>query len=219
MEVEMSASSDSLPAGYEYKTERFPKNADPLREGIKKYDRVHPCCMIQANSVRLWRSNDLSDLTVRCGGREWSVHRFVLCTQSKYFERAVEGGFKESTEKLIELQEDDPKIVGLMLSWFYNRYYPADSAQSDTTPDDYLSEAQVHARVFALGEKHLLYGLMDKAVDGFRVEINEWWITIGVAKGIVEVYNMTSEASNNLRELAVKMVCTHRRDVMNLDSE
>ncbi|KAK5165456.1 uncharacterized protein LTR77_008985 [Saxophila tyrrhenica] len=60
---------------------------------------------------------EFSDVTIRCGGREWPAHRIVLCNRSEYFKRALQSGFKEGLESVIELHEDDPNAVELMLEW------------------------------------------------------------------------------------------------------
>jgi hypothetical protein len=45
----------------------------------------------------LLQSGKYSDLTLRCGGREFRVHRPIVCPHSPVFEAICSGEFKEST--------------------------------------------------------------------------------------------------------------------------
>jgi hypothetical protein len=42
-------------------------------------------------------SSQYSDATIRCEGREFKVHKIVVCTQSEFFSKAFNGDWKRST--------------------------------------------------------------------------------------------------------------------------
>lgn len=65
-----------------------------------------------------------ADLTITCQGETFKVHRAVVCPRCKFFEACCEGGFKEAKERVIDLPEDDPKAVKLMLDWLYTYNLP-----------------------------------------------------------------------------------------------
>ena len=44
----------------------------------------------------LLESGKYSDLTLKCGSRNWKVHKSVLCIQSDFFAKACDGNFKAS---------------------------------------------------------------------------------------------------------------------------
>lgn len=44
--------------------------------------------------AKLFNSSEDSDLIIRCGGKQWDVHRHIVCPRSKYFDRACAGGFE-----------------------------------------------------------------------------------------------------------------------------
>jgi hypothetical protein len=46
---------------------------------------------------RLRQSAKYSDLVIACRGREFAVHRAVVCLQSSFFDKACSGGFQAST--------------------------------------------------------------------------------------------------------------------------
>jgi hypothetical protein len=59
-------------------------------------------------------SEKFSDMTIRCGGREFKAHRAIVCPQSHFFERAVMGGFAVSISLqnwFLEPDTDSPSGV------------------------------------------------------------------------------------------------------------
>jgi len=62
-----------------------------------------------------------SDSTIRCNDRTWSVHNFLICSQSEYFGCALSGGFREAEEAFIELSHlvPSPDAVKLAIQWMY----------------------------------------------------------------------------------------------------
>ncbi|KAK2611763.1 hypothetical protein N8I77_005087 [Diaporthe amygdali] len=55
----------------------------------------------------LWGEENYADATIKMGEKIWRVHRLVVCKQSKYFEKALEGS---------EFLEED---VNAMLKYLY----------------------------------------------------------------------------------------------------
>ncbi|MCJ1335596.1 hypothetical protein MMC09_000868 [Bachmanniomyces sp. S44760] len=51
--------------------------------------------------------------------KRFHIHRKVLCQKSSYFKHLLEGGFKESTQSVLKLPEDDPDAVAAFLSYIY----------------------------------------------------------------------------------------------------
>lgn len=67
----------------------------PLNEGIQKYllsHQPHPIVILTSDD-RLFTSSEYSDLTITCRGREWRVHKSVVCTQCDPFRKACNGDF------------------------------------------------------------------------------------------------------------------------------
>ncbi|KAK3646240.1 hypothetical protein LTR56_008591 [Elasticomyces elasticus] len=64
-----------------------------------------------------------TDLTIKCGGTIWAVHKAVVCTQSSFFAKACDGSFKEAEEGVITLKEDDSAVVNGMLRFMYGHDY------------------------------------------------------------------------------------------------
>ena len=50
--------------------------------------------MIYAALRPLYESGKLSDLTVTCGGQQFLVHKAIVCSQSPFFDKACNSGFR-----------------------------------------------------------------------------------------------------------------------------
>lgn len=48
----------------------------------------------RASDLKLLESGNFADVTVTCGDKSWKVHKIILCSRSKWFEKALTGGFK-----------------------------------------------------------------------------------------------------------------------------
>ncbi|KAI4111027.1 MAG: hypothetical protein LQ345_006887 [Seirophora villosa] len=68
-------------------------------------------------------SGKYSDLTITCLGHAFHVHRVFLCSASKFFAAACDGGFKEAEDSQIDLSDDDPKALGRLLRYVYTTDY------------------------------------------------------------------------------------------------
>ncbi|KID81498.1 succinate-semialdehyde dehydrogenase [Metarhizium guizhouense ARSEF 977] len=65
-----------------------------------------------------------SDCTIVCGDYEQRAHKLVICPRSTFFEAAFAHEMKEKATGIIELQEDDPEAVKLMVYYLYHLDYP-----------------------------------------------------------------------------------------------
>ncbi|EGC44195.1 conserved hypothetical protein [Histoplasma capsulatum var. duboisii H88] len=59
------------------------------------------------------------DFTISGKDCEYKVHSSVICSRSRFFDRAVKGRFVESTSKRIHLPEEDADTLELLISILY----------------------------------------------------------------------------------------------------
>ncbi|KAK5165455.1 uncharacterized protein LTR77_008984 [Saxophila tyrrhenica] len=156
--------------------------------------------------AELFNQPRLSDFKVRCGEWERHLHKLVVCLQSKYFERALESGFKEAHEQVVELHEEDPNLVHLMLKWLYTRKYNiVDMAACQ------LPSLRIYAQSFAPAEKYFITGLKDFAVTKTRQlyqsdsGINGQFTGM-LVDSIPVVYAMLPSTNSAMREAIVDVV-------------
>ncbi|KAF2656477.1 hypothetical protein K491DRAFT_596844, partial [Lophiostoma macrostomum CBS 122681] len=95
----------------------------------------------------LLETGKFSDCLVTCNGKEWKVHKSIICTRSAFFNAAMRFG-KEAAQSKVDLPEDDPEIVGYMLQFVYTCDYNG----SYNTPQDFEDSAR--AIIFDWDEHH-----------------------------------------------------------------
>ncbi|KAL4986224.1 hypothetical protein BDW68DRAFT_178935 [Aspergillus falconensis] len=72
-----------------------------------------------------------SDMRITCQRVTFDVHRAIVCSQSHFFQAAMDGNFKESTTHTIDLPEDDPQTIGRMLCFLYTATYTENNGRWD----------------------------------------------------------------------------------------
>ena len=66
----------------------------------------YPHGALQARRTTLISSSDLfsgkfHDLIIKCKGKEWQTHRIIVCTISKFFDRACQESFQVDRSSLL----------------------------------------------------------------------------------------------------------------------
>ncbi|KAH8787905.1 hypothetical protein F5883DRAFT_707030 [Diaporthe sp. PMI_573] len=70
-----------------------------------------------------WDEDAFADATIIMGQKKWRVHRVIICKQSQYFKKALEGHFMEAKTKTINLTGSsflEEEVDGL-LKYLYTR--------------------------------------------------------------------------------------------------
>ncbi|KAI1013631.1 hypothetical protein LB503_010605, partial [Fusarium chuoi] len=71
----------------------------------------------------LLKTGDYSDLVIVCGQARHKVHKAVICPRSAFFKAACGSEFKEAQTGEIELPDDDPFAVSMMIEYLYHQKY------------------------------------------------------------------------------------------------
>ncbi|KPI44467.1 uncharacterized protein AB675_8508 [Cyphellophora attinorum] len=69
--------------------------------------------------VDLLKSGGLSDFKICCGERVFQVHRSQIYARSDYFKSIIDGGFQESAESSVTLEDTTPLAVATLLLIMY----------------------------------------------------------------------------------------------------
>ncbi|KAJ6256853.1 hypothetical protein Dda_8722 [Drechslerella dactyloides] len=86
---------------------------------------------------KLLESGKYSDFKIKCGSKEWLVHRAIICPQSEFFTRICDSNFKEGVNSELDLSADDPDHIEQMLHFLYSGQYndlASDDPNSDSSP-------------------------------------------------------------------------------------
>lgn len=75
------------------------------------------------NFGHLLKTGQYSDLTLVCGGKEFNVHKMVVCSQSEVLATAIREPFQESKTGTISVEEFDAVTVDKMLEFLYTGDY------------------------------------------------------------------------------------------------
>ncbi|PMD15375.1 hypothetical protein NA56DRAFT_753909 [Hyaloscypha hepaticicola] len=169
--------------------------------------------MPEAQSVidfvaRCFDTDDYSDLTVKCRERSWKVHRLIVCSQSRFLHAACTAGFKEAHTGIIDLDDDDPVPVEVMLKYFYTGKYNEPINESK----DLRLQLQVQVLTYNLADKYDLPTLMELAAEKFRNTLNEG-STAEEYLSVVRNAYIIPKPSNALRTIVIDYA---RREFQNI---
>ncbi|KAK3994360.1 BTB/POZ protein [Cladorrhinum sp. PSN332] len=73
-----------------------------------------------SSDEQLFQSGLFSDVTVKCGDREWKLHKNILCSRSIWFSKALNGRFEEAHTGIVNIQDFDPEAVNWVLEYLYS---------------------------------------------------------------------------------------------------
>lgn len=105
-------------------------------------------------------------LFVGTSQKPFYVHVDLLCDASSFFKAAFTGGFKESSDKTMQLPEDDENIFSLFVDWLYHQRYemlpqPGDDDEDTYDEDDHVVKVRKEGdrylsafKVYVLAEKY-----------------------------------------------------------------
>lgn len=93
-------------------------------------------------------------LKVGSEGKVFTVHEALLCHESKYFRTALQGSFRESQEKYLELDEEDPDIFSVFIYWLYGRDLPSQEETASKLPS-----------LWALGDRRIVPWLQNEVIN------------------------------------------------------
>src|SRR6202012_3268578 len=71
------------------------------------------------------RGIEVVKVFVGATGHEFSIYKNPLYASTKFFERAIEGPFKEGVAREITLPDDEPEVFAFFCDWLYlnGRYW------------------------------------------------------------------------------------------------
>ncbi|RPA74174.1 POZ domain-containing protein [Ascobolus immersus RN42] len=152
-----------------------------------------PAATIHDATLQLLQTGRFSDLTLKCGGEEFKVHKSVLCMQSSFFSACMDSGLKESKSNVIQLTDENVEDVKRMLAFLYGGSYwehpedPTDKSSFDhyrnykdpgvghvRSDEERLRDAVlVNLRMFEIADKFGIPGLEKQALQKLQAYSSE----------------------------------------------
>ncbi|KAF2686968.1 POZ domain-containing protein [Lentithecium fluviatile CBS 122367] len=127
-----------------------------------------------AASAGMFNNPFLSDVTIHQifngQSKEYHAHKAVLCAHSEYFMRMFSGSFQEATDRVIELQDDNPIHFEVMLKYMYTLKYEVPSMNELEKDAQFHQTYLLPIGVYALADKYGVSELGTIATDRFPLE-------------------------------------------------
>ncbi|KAJ8608960.1 hypothetical protein MRB53_039399 [Persea americana] len=218
------------------------QHANVLIKLTARYDRsmTEISKVIDAPPRRAFTTGEHSDMFIKCGNKEWRAHSIILCGQSAFFDRALNGpwtvsscpcslriqtganGKQESSTRTIDFPEDDPADVEAMLRFMYTGTYFEGQR-------DFLSESSaekaglddvgwLELRMYALGRQYCIEGLRLLALNRFEALMTSRWVNDYILDFVPVIYESTLDTDLSLRRALVSAISADAHDfTRNLD--
>ncbi|WPH02750.1 Hypothetical protein R9X50_00561800 [Acrodontium crateriforme] len=156
------------------------------------------------NVSRLLNSHQYADVTIMIGTVPIPAHRFVLCSQSRYFEDALEGKFVEGSSKTLTCPTNMEQSYMRVLQYLYTGAYDNTSSNLITCEDS--SELSRDLSVYTLADQFALDTLKKVAINKFRCKLDLLWHNDEIFECIEEVYANTPNNKNGMRSAIISIV-------------
>ncbi|KAG5926580.1 hypothetical protein E4U42_003145 [Claviceps africana] len=159
------------------------------------------------------------DYEFECEGTKISVHKAVICSQSPVFMAACSGPFKE-TQGTYHIKDFSLTHVRCMVDFLYTGTYAArklpagtgstkittknPSTSTSTAPDEKWNtdDPELHAIMFALGDKYLIDDLKNCAKSFYRGSLAHGATTVeAFLRSVREIYTRTTDELHHGHEL------------------
>lgn len=154
-------------------------------------------------------------MTIKFSGREIKCHKIILCNGSKYFEALcspASGKFAESSLNVIELHEDDPVALEVVLRFIYNWTWPEISIAM-TAHGSFGLETQL--KVLEAAQKYLMPNLETIVAYGVESEIkdllsrDENGVDANAVMDTIELLIAHQDLSPKIGQYSVHLVMAH----------
>jgi hypothetical protein len=153
--------------------------------------------------------------------KSFHVHRKLLCGSSTYFNAALNNGFLETKNQIIELDDEEPAIILTFVLWLYEGKLNKDTMPPDETGGE-LEKYLFNLYVFA--DKRGIKNLANDTITMLAAHRTEVRVTLSEVVGVVRLISPKSELYDllldiltiDLRDDEMDAPETRRLDVLSL---
>ncbi|GAB7364988.1 hypothetical protein MBLNU230_g5771t1 [Neophaeotheca triangularis] len=169
-------------------------------QSIRTASEMAPSDNITQAMAKSFPIPDFSDMTIRCDGEEFPVHRIVVCGMSSVLDALCKINMRESKENVIDHDEFDATTVKRMLQYMYTSTYTLEDEIFDiddpNTANDILL---VHVRVYAIADYYDVLSLRLQARSRFVKQAEDCPQVEGFVNVVKEIYRRTNDRDEDLR--------------------
>lgn len=164
-----------------------------------------------SDNPRLFRTGELSDVTIVCGDRKWNLHKAILCSEEYFFNLFTK--MKEADMKVIDLHDDDPKALDGMFKWIYTFKY--EFVASDSEHVNAHLVASRHIATYATADKYGVAALAMLAATRIGSLIDAELFEIDPFLELAEkAFAMTPDSDKMLRDKFLTVAIKHARPLI-----
>ncbi|EAW11461.1 BTB/POZ domain-containing protein [Aspergillus clavatus NRRL 1] len=185
------------------------------------------------------KNGSFSDFQVKCGASTFSLHRCIVCPQSRFFDKAMSSQFQETESKEVTIY-DDPLIVTKMIDYLYSADYDDSSDKdlpkcqecSDTTESESEevaiigsdneydvapapiwqvkeSKAHVNAKVYVIADKYGINELKNLAREKLESNLQHDWKDTEFIPIVEYTYGPECPKQSDLQSIITKYSIQH----------
>lgn len=154
-----------------------------------------------------------SDATAVIYGKNLPIHKSVMCTQSKYLEKAFQDSFVEGSSAVLTFNNGSEAAYWRLFEYLYTGDYPDDLSQDIKDDPALLKEP----RVYALADMFFLEDLKAVAVAKLQQKLQDLWTSDSFPECIREIYATTPENDLGMRSAVVEVAKVHVRELGSKD--
>ncbi|KAK5727353.1 hypothetical protein LTR15_003247 [Elasticomyces elasticus] len=187
-----------------------------MAEQVEKLPEAYAPLISALKSMH--KDSKYSDLTIKCGDQEWSVHKAIVCSQSSFFEKHCDKGWMQGEEHVITLPEDDPHVVDAMIRYFYTFDY---SDEHHVKPDESECTSPIvfDVLVHMIADKNEIPSLEKLAAIMFDQRAKNEWDTKPFADAATLIYTEAADRMNHLKNTILSVATEHADVLSELASE
>jgi hypothetical protein len=186
-----------------------------------------------ARNRELLNTGKFSDLTIKCHGESFKVHKAVVCPCSPFFMKACDGKFQEAASGVITLDDDHPETVKRMISFFYTLDYDNGIRIPSYTGASILGDTKIGSasteqlesvlsccgvREYVIAEKYDIKDLKALAQSRFSTWVKSNWNHPEFYSVVNEVYSSTLSNDRGLRDLVEGIVIKNATGILDNDN-
>lgn len=156
------------------------------------------------------KNGDFIDFKILCDGVDFDVHKIILCSQSPVFHAACTGKFREASDSTYQMTDESILVVKKLLDYLYTGDYSEliNDSPADVQPEEPLlstSPLQIHAQMFALGDKYCIPELCNTALEKYLNIIESDFDPFAYLESIPDVFFSPLRNNTGLKDVAVRV--------------
>ncbi|KAL8646645.1 MAG: hypothetical protein Q9210_006013 [Variospora velana] len=160
-------------------------------------------CKFAITHARCDDECQFADLIITCAGRRFYCEQAVVCSQSEYFQEKCLAYWHRTSRKSIDLPNNDPHLINLMLEFLYTVAY---ESKEGTDTIFHLNHPRhilkIHLALYAIGDEFGIPTLCSYSATRFyRTLLQE-----RDPKDVLECIRLVYESAADARPLRIRAI-------------